>query len=80
MDIMLCCIRVADRVIFPLCHRWEANRNVWSVFFASWCVFEYNSLVETHDIISGCTLGAYCNQGFRLNVPPLYSTVSLIKA
>ncbi|XP_062006577.1 uncharacterized protein LOC133723712 [Rosa rugosa] len=81
MEITLCCIKVADRVIFPLCHRWEANRTVCRAFFASWCGLEYKFLVESsHEFFSGCTLVAYCNLGFRHNVPPLYSPVSLMKA
>ncbi|PRQ58323.1 hypothetical protein RchiOBHm_Chr1g0358041 [Rosa chinensis] len=70
MVFMLGCIRFADPVFFPLCHCWEANRTVRSVFFASWCDFEYNCLVESVDSCSGCTLGVYCNLGFRLFVPP----------
>ncbi|XP_061997433.1 uncharacterized protein LOC133715095 [Rosa rugosa] len=71
-DIMLCCIRVTDQVIFPSCHCLEANRTVWSVFFASWCGLEYKCLVESSiDFFSGCTLDADCNMRFRLFVPPL---------
>ncbi|PRQ39256.1 hypothetical protein RchiOBHm_Chr4g0423141 [Rosa chinensis] len=81
LTIMLRCNRVTYRVIFPLCHRYvKANRVASRALFASWCFFEYMYYVEIPDIISGHTLDAYCNQGFRLNVPPVYSTVSLIKA
>ncbi|PRQ18312.1 hypothetical protein RchiOBHm_Chr7g0204591 [Rosa chinensis] len=71
MVIMLRCNRVTYRVIFPLCHRYvKANRVVNRAFFASWCLVQYIYLVETHDSISGHSLDAYCNQGFRFNVLP----------
>ncbi|PRQ43127.1 hypothetical protein RchiOBHm_Chr3g0465101 [Rosa chinensis] len=71
----------SHRVLFLLCHRnVKANGEASSALFANWCLFEYMFFVEFPDIISGRTLYAYCNQGFRLNVPPLYSTVSLMKA
>ncbi|PRQ26482.1 hypothetical protein RchiOBHm_Chr6g0295101 [Rosa chinensis] len=57
---------LSSRVIFPLCHRFvKVNRVTNRTLFANWCMLEYIT---------------YCNMGFRLYVPPLYSMVSLIKA
>ena len=82
VDIRIC-NRVTYLLIFPLCHRCDkANRVAISVvLFASWCLLEYMyfEVVESLGIIPGF-LSAYCNLGFRLHVPPLYSTVSLMKA
>ncbi|PRQ18332.1 hypothetical protein RchiOBHm_Chr7g0204801 [Rosa chinensis] len=69
-----------NRVMFALCHCYvKANGVVCRALFTSWCLLEYMFYVEIPDIISRHTLDGYCNQGFRLNIPPLYSTVSLIK-
>lgn len=46
---------------------------------ASWFMLEYIVFVETHAIISWCSLDAYYDLGFRHNVLPLYYAVSLIK-
>ncbi|PRQ39396.1 hypothetical protein RchiOBHm_Chr4g0424711 [Rosa chinensis] len=60
-----------DRIIFPVCHCYvKVNRVVIRALFANWCLLEYIDFVETLGIISGCSLDAYYNLGFRLHVPP----------
>ena len=58
-------------------HKWcllnGANGVANDALFAKWCLLECIGFVKTPDIISGCH-----NMGFRLNVPPLYSAVSLM--
>ena len=73
--------------IFPVCHRYCKAIEVASgalvsscALLAIGCLLEYIDLVETSAIISGNSLDAYYNLGFRQHVPPLYSTVSLFKA
>lgn len=66
--------------IFPMCHRCEANgvaQITGLSTLASWCILEYIDFIETSDIISECSLAAYCNLGFKHGAP-LYSTISLI--
>ncbi|PRQ55971.1 hypothetical protein RchiOBHm_Chr1g0330531 [Rosa chinensis] len=65
--------------IFLVCHHLcKANRVANDALFANWCSLEYIFSVETLVMISGCSLHAYCNLGFRYHVPPMYSEVSLM--
>ena len=69
----------SSSVIFPVCHHnCKAIEVASCATLANRCLFEYMTLVETLDIISGRSLETHCNMGLRLYVPSLYS-VSLIK-
>jgi hypothetical protein len=56
-------------------HYIQAIEDAICALLAIWCLLEYFVVIETTDFISDCS---HCNMGFRLYVPPLYSTVSLI--
>ncbi|PRQ57700.1 hypothetical protein RchiOBHm_Chr1g0351211 [Rosa chinensis] len=57
--------------IFLVCHHLcKANRVANDALFANWCSLEYIFSVETLVMISGCSLYAYCNLGFKYHVPP----------
>ena len=56
-------------------HYIQAIEDAICALLAIWCLLEYFVVIETIDFISICS---HCNMGFRLYVPPLYSTVSLM--